>query len=207
MAQSEAEGSSTRNAEQYKSLHDEDVTLAGSQPDRDKTASVSENQALNDVPTMLVVENDDGDSVEIGSQGIPTKEDLLKFLGDYNDRLVKKSNTMGLLVVFTSKAKRTSSEQPTGMKRSKPKISLNMTHKITIEWNPAIPEHDALHRIFKEENILVMDDSNEIDYAKAKKRVFKSALILDLDVFKILPEDRMKEASKHMKSVGAFREQ
>ncbi|KAK3808802.1 MAG: hypothetical protein J3Q66DRAFT_392244 [Benniella sp.] len=62
-------------------------------------------------------------------------------------------------------------------------------NKITIRWNPSIPEHDALHRIFKEDNIPVLEDSNEVDYSKVKKRMFAGAPTLDLDMAKVPLED------------------
>ena len=65
--------------------------------------------------------------------------------------------------------------------------------KITVKWDPSIPEHDALHRIFQEENIPVVPGTQQIDYSKVKKRVFKDAPSLDLDVAKIQPEEMIRE--------------
>lgn len=64
---------------------------------------------------------------------------------------------------------------------------------ITIKWNPKNPEHDALHRQFKEVNIPLIEGSNEVDYSKVKMTVFANAPTLDLDVSKLPVEDMIKE--------------
>ncbi|KAF9352461.1 hypothetical protein BGX34_012153 [Mortierella sp. NVP85] len=64
-------------------------------------------------------------------------------------------------------------------------------NKISIQWNPSILEHDALHRIFKEDYIPLLEGSNEIDYSKVRKKVFIGAPSLDLDMSKVPREDFM----------------
>ncbi|KAF9973972.1 hypothetical protein BGZ65_008970, partial [Modicella reniformis] len=124
---------------------------------------------------------------------------LLKLVGDYNDRLVKKANTKGILLVRYNDATqrlrkprlepdkheetlqalvrqketlpRTLQTDVDNTKRHIQDLEdiLRTTYgyieeqakdliehdpnRITIKWNPAIPEHDAFHWNFKEENI------------------------------------------------------
>ncbi|KAG0195426.1 hypothetical protein BGX28_001395, partial [Mortierella sp. GBA30] len=65
--------------------------------------------------------------------------------------------------------------------------------RFTVKWDQSIPEHCALNRIFKEENIPLLEDSDEIDYSKIKKRTFQGAPVLDLDVSKIDTADMVQE--------------
>ncbi|KAI1319611.1 hypothetical protein EDD11_003604 [Mortierella claussenii] len=61
--------------------------------------------------------------------------------------------------------------------------------RITIYWNPKIPEHDAFHRVFKEDDISVIPGTSEFGYSKVKKRMLMDAPQLDLDVSKVESED------------------
>lgn len=66
-------------------------------------------------------------------------------------------------------------------------------NRIAVKWNPAILEHDDLHLIFKEDNIPLLEDSNEVDYSKIKKKTFPGAPFLDLDVSKVPVENIIKQ--------------
>ncbi|KAG0247475.1 hypothetical protein BG011_001421, partial [Mortierella polycephala] len=199
-------------------------------------------ESLNQLFTMLDLENEDEEEVEIGSEGNPTKDDLLKLLCSYQKRLHKKANGKGLLLVRFNDAKQRlrriqlerSVKDDALLKLTKQKEALLETlvnevedlrkdieelkdalstayghsespdlqqqqevetSKFSVKWNPNIPEHVALYRIFKEENIPLIEDSDEVDYSKIKKRTFQGAPTLDLDVSKLSAEDMVTEVA------------
>ncbi|KAG0345409.1 hypothetical protein BGZ54_005574, partial [Gamsiella multidivaricata] len=187
-------------------------------------------ESLNRLLQMLAMEDEEEEEIEIRNEGNPTKDDLLKLLQAYQNRLVKKTSGKGLLLVGFNDAKQRlrrvqldkSIKDDALQKLMEQKESLLKAlmdevddlrkdieeledalkaaygyveskivkvqepkgNRITVKWNPSIPEHDALHRIFKEDNIPLLDDSDEIDYSKVKKKAFTGAPVLDLDVSK-----------------------
>jgi len=193
-------------------------------------------EALNKLFDMFTLSDDEDYELEIGSEGEPTREDLIKLLESYEQRRTKKINAKALLVARLRTAKillssiqlERSIKEDAQVKLELQKDALSQTltreiakldedisslkdalalsngqtedrpapmknteepNKITVKWNPSIPEHDALHRIFKEDNIPLIEDSQEVDYSKVKKKVFTGAPSLDLDMSKVPADD------------------
>jgi hypothetical protein len=205
------------------------------------SAASKEVEAMNQLFDLLVLVEDKGAEVEIGSAGNPTKEDLDKLLRSYERRLANRVNSKALLLVRFNDAKMRlkriqlddSIKDDALSKLTEQKESLLKTliedtkvcrrdieelkdalktnhgyveseptepkdpepNRITIKWNPSNPEHDALHRIFKEDNVPLLENSEEVDYSKIKKRTFPGAPFLDLDLSKVPVEDIVKEAA------------
>ncbi|KAF9555094.1 hypothetical protein EC968_009151, partial [Mortierella alpina] len=67
--------------------------------------------------------------------------------------------------------------------------------KFSVKWDKNNPEHCALHRVFGEEYIPLIEGTNEVDYSKVKKRTFKDSPILDLNVSSLPVEDMVQEVA------------
>ncbi|KAI8345560.1 hypothetical protein B0O80DRAFT_491676 [Mortierella sp. GBAus27b] len=66
-------------------------------------------------------------------------------------------------------------------------------HKNTVKWSQSSKEHAAIHRIFNEDYIPIHEETGEVDYSKIRKKIFKGAPMLDLDVSKFPIEDMIRE--------------
>ncbi|KAF9935676.1 hypothetical protein BGZ70_006898, partial [Mortierella alpina] len=61
--------------------------------------------------------------------------------------------------------------------------------KFSVKWDKNDPEHCALHRVFGEDYIPLVEGTNKVDYSKVKKRTFKDSPVLDLNVSSFPVED------------------
>ncbi|KAF9554972.1 hypothetical protein EC968_009198 [Mortierella alpina] len=70
--------------------------------------------------------------------------------------------------------------------------------KFSVKWNKNDPEHCALYRIFGEEYIPLVEDTQEVDFSKVKKKTFKDSPELDLDVSSLPVEDMVREIARRV---------
>ncbi|KAF9944127.1 hypothetical protein BGZ72_002774, partial [Mortierella alpina] len=67
--------------------------------------------------------------------------------------------------------------------------------KFSVKWDKNDPEHCALHRVFGEEYIPLVEGTKTVDYSRVKKRTFKDSPVLDLNVSSLPVEDMVKEVA------------
>ncbi|KAF9554521.1 hypothetical protein EC968_009598, partial [Mortierella alpina] len=76
-----------------------------------------------------------------------------------------------------------------------PQADESLPAKFSVKWDKNNPEHCALHRVFGQEYIPLVEGTNEVDYSRVKKRTFKDCPILDLNVSSLPVEDMVQEVA------------